>query len=55
MDVYNLTNANTIFDVSTGTGQTHVRAGGDPSADRPDCHVPVADPACSDHESSGST
>ena len=32
MDVYNLTNANTTFDVRTGTGRTNIRVAGDPAA-----------------------
>ncbi len=32
MDLYNLTNANTVYGVRTGTGSTAVRAGGDPTA-----------------------
>ena len=32
MDVYNLTNANTTFDVRTGTGRTNIRVAGDPTA-----------------------
>jgi hypothetical protein len=31
MDVYNLTNANTVFDVRTGTGLTNVRYANDPT------------------------
>ncbi len=31
MDVYNLTNANTTFNVRTGTGETPIRVGGDPN------------------------
>jgi hypothetical protein len=31
LDVYNLTNANTIFAVRTGTGQTGIRVDGDPA------------------------
>jgi hypothetical protein len=31
MDVYNLTNANTVYDVRTNTGQTNVRFAGDPN------------------------
>jgi len=32
MDIYNLTNANTVYGVRTGTGTTGIRANGDPSA-----------------------
>ena len=32
MDVYNLTNANTIYDVRTGSGVTNIRVNGDPTA-----------------------
>ncbi len=32
MDVYNLTNANTTFNVRTGTGLTNIRVAGDPTA-----------------------
>jgi hypothetical protein len=31
MDVYNLTNANTVFNVRTGTGQSAIRVNGDSS------------------------
>jgi hypothetical protein len=31
MDVYNVTNANTVFDVRTGTGLTNVRYANNPS------------------------
>jgi hypothetical protein len=31
MDVYNLTNANTVYDVRTGTGRTNVRYANDPA------------------------
>jgi hypothetical protein len=31
MDVYNLTNANTVYDVRTGTGRTNVRYANDPT------------------------
>ena len=32
MDLYNLTNANTVFAARTGTGQTPIRVNGDPTA-----------------------
>ena len=32
MDVYNLTNANTTFNVRTGTGTTNIRVAGNPAA-----------------------
>jgi hypothetical protein len=32
MDVYNLTNANTVYDVRTGSGLTTIRVAGDPTA-----------------------
>jgi hypothetical protein len=32
MDVYNITNANTTYDVRTGTGLTNIRVNGDPDA-----------------------
>jgi len=32
MDVYNLANANTVYDVRTGSGLTNIRASGDPTA-----------------------
>ena len=31
MDVYNLTNANTVFNVRTGTGRTNIRYANDPN------------------------
>jgi hypothetical protein len=31
MDIYNLTNANTVFNARTGTGRTPIRVNGDPS------------------------
>jgi hypothetical protein len=31
MDAYNVTNANTVFNVRTGTGETDVRFANDPS------------------------
>ena len=31
MDAYNLTNANTVYDVRTGTGRTTVRYANDPA------------------------
>ena len=44
MDVYNLTNANTVFDVRTGTGRTNVRYANDPSAaDHDDRDVQLTD------------
>ena len=32
LDVYNVTNANTVFNARTGTGQTPIRVNGDPTA-----------------------
>jgi hypothetical protein len=32
MDIYNVTNANTVFNVRTTTGRTNIREGGDPTA-----------------------
>lgn len=44
VDAYNLSNANTIFNVRTGTGLTNIRFANDPSLPVTQIpHVPVAD------------
>ena len=39
MDVYNLSNANTIYDVRTGSGLTNIRVAGDPAT--PTTQIPT--------------
>jgi hypothetical protein len=39
LDIFNVTNANTVWDVNQGTGRTNVRPNGDPNV--PTVNVPV--------------
>ncbi len=56
VDVYNATNANTVFSVRTNTGTANIRVDGDPAAPTTtDQCVPVAERSCWHRASSGST